>query len=145
MIAVKAGLLKSINQYFNKELARLRSINDLQGNERKQTKKIQKLFMKGDRKVNDIRHVIIHEECHTSKCSFLDNEGIEHHDNYAGKRIKRGLFRSSNGTLIHADLNASYNIIKKAIPEAFANGIEGIGLFPRSLSIGQMITSKGGC
>ncbi|MCL4420415.1 MAG: hypothetical protein M1477_01830 [Candidatus Thermoplasmatota archaeon] len=57
-----------------------------------------------------------------------------------GNRIKRGTFRSADGTLIHADLNASYNIIKKAIPEAFANGIEGIGLYPRSLSIRQMIT-----
>jgi putative transposase len=42
-----------------------------------------------------------------------------------GKRINRGLFRSGNGTLIHADLNGSYNIIRKAIPEAFANGIGG--------------------
>ena len=84
----------------------------------------------------------------TSSCfrmySFLDNETIEHHDTYMGNRIKRGTFRSANGTLIHADLNASYNIIKKAIPEAFTNGIEGIGLYPRSLSIRQMITHKGG-
>ncbi len=61
-----------------------------------------------------------------------------------GKRINRGLFRSGNGTLIHADLNGSYNIIRKAIPEAFTNWIEGVGLHPRSLSIRQMITSKGG-
>ena len=63
-----------------------------------------------------------------------------------GKRIKRGIFRSKDGILIHADLNAVYNIIKKAIPEAFADGIEGgIGLYPRSLSIPEftgMITSK---
>ena len=55
---------------------------------------------------------------------------------------------SISGILIHADLQAVYNIIKKAVPEAFANGIEGIGLYPRSLSINQMIkmiTSKGGC
>jgi len=203
-IAVKAGLLKSINQYFNKEFARYRSINDLQGN-RKQTEKIQKLFMKRNRKVKDIMHkvsksiveyagshnidtivighnngwkdsvnigkrnnqnfvqlpfnmlitqikykaeeigikVMMQNEDHTSKCSFLDNESIEHHDTYMGKRIKRGTFRSANGKLIHADLQASYNIIKKAIPDAFANGIEGIGLYPRSLSISQMITSKG--
>jgi len=89
--------------------------------------------------------VIIQDEEHTSKCSFLDNESIEHHDAYIGKRIKRGMFRSANGTLIHADLNAVYNIIKKAIPEAFAGGIEGVGLYPRILSIGEMITSKGGC
>ena len=62
-----------------------------------------------------------------------------------GKRIKRGVFQSANGKLIHADLNASYNIIKKAIPELKWNGIEGMGLYPRSLSIRQMITSKGGC
>jgi putative transposase len=41
-----------------------------------------------------------------------------------------------------------YNIIRKAVPEAFADGIEGIGLYPRSLSIPEftgLITSKDGC
>ena len=93
-------------------------------------------------------NVIIQEESHTSRCSFLDDESIEHHDIYMGKRIRRGVFRSKNGILIHADLQAVYNIIKKAVPEAFVNGIEGIGLYPRSLSIDQMIkmiTSRGGC
>jgi len=36
----------------------------------------------------------------------------------------------------------------KAIPEPKGDGIEGIGLYPRSLSIPEftgMITSKGGC
>jgi len=46
---------------------------------------------------------------------------------------------------MHADLQASYNIIKKAIPEAFANGIGGIGLYPGSLSIKEMITYKEVC
>ncbi len=35
----------------------------------------------------------------------------------------------------------------KAVPEAFVNGIEGIGLYPRSLSINEMIkmiTSRSG-
>ncbi|MEM0132418.1 hypothetical protein [Acidiplasma sp.] len=54
-----------------------------------------------------------HEESYTSKCSFLDNETIEKHEIYLGKRISRGIFKSLNGTLIHADLNASYNIIKR--------------------------------
>jgi len=206
-IAVRAGLLKSINQFYNKELARYSSINDLQGNERKQTMRLRKLFIKRNRKIKDIMHkvsrsvvdyakshnidtiiighnngwkqssnigkknnqnfvqlpfnmlitqikykaeetginVIMQNEDHTSKCSFLDNESIEHHETYMGKRIKRGTFRSADGRLIHADLQGSYNIMKKAVPEAFANGIEGIGLYPRSLSISQMITSKGGC
>lgn len=30
-------------------------------------------------------NVIIQEESYTSKCSFLDNESIEKHDNYLGK------------------------------------------------------------
>jgi len=41
----------------------------------------------------------------------------------------RGLFKSARGT-INADVNAAYNIIRKAIPEAFADGIEGVGLHP---------------
>jgi len=90
-------------------------------------------------------NVMIQEESHTSKCSFLDNEVVEHHDTYMGKRISRGTFLSANGTLIHANLNGSYNIIKKAVPELKVNWIEGIGLYPRSLSIKEMITSKGGC
>ena len=41
----------------------------------------------------------------------------------------RGLFKSARGT-INADVNAAYNIIRKAIPEAFADGIESVGLHP---------------
>lgn len=62
-------------------------------------------------------NVILTEESYTSKCSFLDNETIERHDNYLGKRIKRGLFKSAKGKLINADLNASLNILKKVVGE----------------------------
>ena len=58
--------------------------------------------------------VITHEESYTSKCSFLDDEEICKHEKYAGKRVKRGLFRSSNGHEINADINAAYNIARKA-------------------------------
>jgi putative transposase len=78
--------------------------------------------------------VIINEEAYTSKCSFLDLEPVRHHDKYVGKRY-RGLFRSSDGTKINADVNGLYNIMRKAIPEAFADGIEGLGVVPRRLSI----------
>ncbi|MHB1709391.1 MAG: RNA-guided endonuclease InsQ/TnpB family protein [Thermoplasmataceae archaeon] len=206
-IAVRGGVLKSINQFFNREYSRLKSTSDRQIGNRQLTQKERHLFMKRNRKLKDIMHklsravvnyaisrdvdtivighnngwkqeadmgkknnqnfvqipfsmliqqirykaeevgisVVVQEESHTSKCSFLDSESVEHHDVYAGKRTRRGVFRSADGILIHADLNAVYNIITKAIPEAFANGIEGIGLYPRSLSIRQMITSKGGC
>src|SRR5574343_352002 len=53
------------------------------------------------------------EESYTSKCSSLDLEEITKHETYMGKRTKRGLFTSSNGTKINADLNGSINILRK--------------------------------
>ena len=61
--------------------------------------------------------VHITEESYTSKCSFLDNEEICKHDGYKGKRIKRGLYKSSDGRLINADVNGALNILKKVIGE----------------------------
>jgi len=55
----------------------------------------------------------LQEESYTSKCSFLDNEPIKKHDVYKGKRVKRGLFRTSNGYLINADTNGAANILVK--------------------------------
>lgn len=56
---------------------------------------------------------IVTEESHTSKCSFLDKESVEHHGKYKGKRVKRGLFKTSKGILINADVNGSLNIGRK--------------------------------
>ncbi|WP_129678441.1 RNA-guided endonuclease TnpB family protein [Candidatus Chloroploca sp. Khr17] len=70
--------------------------------------------------------VVVRNESHTSKCSFFDDEPVAHHDQYVGRRIKRGLFRTRDGRLINADVNGAYNIIRKAIPNAFSNGIEGV-------------------
>ena len=61
--------------------------------------------------------VHITEESYTSKCSFLDNEEICKHEDYKGKRIKRGLYKSSDGRLINADINGALNILKKVIGE----------------------------
>ncbi len=75
--------------------------------------------------------VIVTEESYTSKCSFLDGEPIRKHEQYAGKRAKRGLFVASNGQTINADVNGSYNIIRKVIPDAWAGkGIEGVVVHP---------------
>ena len=75
--------------------------------------------------------VIEQEESHSSKCSFLDNESIEHHDKYLGKRISRGLFKSKKGTIINADVNGAYNILKKAILNVVeSDRIEDVGLHP---------------
>ncbi|MFW9852540.1 MAG: RNA-guided endonuclease InsQ/TnpB family protein, partial [Candidatus Thorarchaeota archaeon] len=59
-----------------------------------------------------IKVEIIPEE-YTSKCSFLDNEFPQFHPKYAGKRVTRGLFRTAQGYLINADVNAAYNILNK--------------------------------
>ena len=61
---------------------------------------------------------IVTEESYTSKCSFLDLESIEHHDDYVGRRVKRGLFRSANGICINADINGSLNIGRKYLTSA---------------------------
>ena len=50
--------------------------------------------------------------------------------------MKRGLFRTQNGSVINADVNGSYNIMKKAIPNVqYTNGIEGLGVNPLLLNI----------
>ena len=64
--------------------------------------------------------VITQEESYTSKASFLDNDDIPVYgevDNpkFSGRRIKRGLYRSGDGRLINADVNGSYNILRKGL------------------------------
>jgi putative transposase len=74
--------------------------------------------------------VIVQEESYTSKCSFLDLEPIRKHAQYCGRRVKRGEFVSAQGLPIHADINGSYNILRKALPSAFARGIQGVVVRP---------------
>ena len=69
-------------------------------------------------------NVLLTEESYTSKCSFLDDEDIKKHKVYKGKRIKRGLFKSSKGILINADVNGSLNILKKVVGNFKYNPIE---------------------
>lgn len=70
--------------------------------------------------------VVLTEEAYTSKASFLDRDylpsyqdGQEKPPVFSGKRIARGLYRAKDGRLINADCNGSYNIIRKAAPDAF--------------------------
>jgi len=76
---------------------------------------------------------VVTEE-YTSKCSFLDNEEIGKHDVYMGKRKHRGLFVSSTGRTINADVNGSYNILRKCKPSTFnAKGVQGVVVHPHIL------------
>lgn len=61
------------------------------------------------------------EESYTSKASFFDNDEIPKWNplnpekrNFSGKRIKRGLYQTSKGKLINADVNGALNILRKS-------------------------------
>ena len=60
------------------------------------------------------------EESYTSQASFLDGDSLPVFGKKSpgwkasGKRVKRGLYRSANGSLINADLNGAANILRKA-------------------------------
>jgi transposase len=75
-------------------------------------------------------NVIVQEESYTSRANFVGLDPIpvygktEKEPMFTGKRIKRGLYKTSVGQLINSDVNGAYNILRKAIPNAFSNGIE---------------------
>ena len=61
---------------------------------------------------------IITEESYTSKVDHLALEEMCYHDKYAGNRKKRGLFKSSTGKALNADLNGAVGILRKVIDES---------------------------
>ena len=86
--------------------------------------------------------IIITEESYTSKCSFIDFETLNKHDNYLGKRKYRGLFISKNGVKINADCNGSGNIIRKEFPNVFTDGIEGVVVRPIRINLKEFESYK---
>jgi IS605 OrfB family transposase len=78
--------------------------------------------------------VLVQEESYTSKASFLDLDpipiyGQEGADKvkFSGRRVKRGMYQSKSGKKLNADVNGSYNTMRKALPNVFAdNGIEDV-------------------
>ena len=65
--------------------------------------------------------LIKQEESYTSKASFFDRDDIPPFTNsddkeyvFSGKRIKRGLYKTSTGKLLNADVNGALNILKKS-------------------------------
>ena len=81
--------------------------------------------------LNSIK-LVEQEESYTSKCDHLAFEPIQKQAIYLGKRIKRGLFLSSIGKTINADVNGAIGIMlkSKVIPECekFISNIRNIGL-----------------
>ena len=175
--------LKSVNQWFNKENARLQGIKDRQGDKRRTTNRQKILADKRNRQVNDymsktakkiINYCIAHnigtlvvgynetfqrntdigrqnnqnfvnipygklrskleclcelngiafvkqEESYTSKASFWDKDVIPVYNadnpqkyHFSGKRVQRGLYKTSDGMLLNADVNGALNILRKS-------------------------------
>ena len=175
--------LKSVNQWFNKENARLQGIKDRQGDKKRTTNRQKILADKRNRQVNDymsktakkiINYCIAHnigtlvvgynetfqrntdigrqnnqnfvnipysklrskleylcelngiafvkqEESYTSKASFWDKDVIPVYNadnpqkyHFSGKRIQRGLYKTSDGVLLNADVNGALNILRKS-------------------------------
>jgi len=86
--------------------------------------------------------VIITEESYTSKASFFDHDILPKYNkdnnakyNFSGKRVKRGLYKTSAGLLVNADVNGALNIITKVIPDAFKVRDIGFVTNPQVLSI----------
>lgn len=87
--------------------------------------------------------VVVREESYTSRASLLDmddiptykqNDNAEYH--FSGKRIHRGLYRSSNGTVMNADVNGAANILRKEYPHAFDEVKDFAYLYETTLAIG---------
>lgn len=175
--------LKSINQWFNKENARLQSIKDKQKYDKKPTLRQKYLYSSRNNKVNDYmsktaRKIINYclennigtlvcgynetfqrnsnigkannqtfvnipfgklrekleylcklyglifveqEESYTSKSSFFDMDILPEFEvdkpqtySFLGKRIKRGLYQTSKGYILNADVNGALNILRKS-------------------------------
>lgn len=71
---------------------------------------IQQLEYKG--KMEGI-NVMVTEESYTSKTDHFINEPMKHLDERKGRRIKRGLFKSSIGKVLNADINGAIGIMRK--------------------------------
>lgn len=72
--------------------------------------------------------VVTHEESYTSKIDHLSFEEMKHRDIYSGKRKRRGLFQSSVGKLLNADINGAIGIGRKVFGDSYVNEIIGSGL-----------------
>ncbi|MBQ3944143.1 MAG: transposase [Alphaproteobacteria bacterium] len=80
--------------------------------------------------------VIVNEESYTSKCDALALECIDKHDEYMGKRVKRGLYQSSTGRLINADVNGAINIMRKVVGDSeYVTRIIGSGRLFRPIRV----------
>jgi putative transposase len=86
---------------------------------------------------------ILQEESYTSKSSFLDKDILPVYQNgdkkysFLGTRINRGLYQSKEGKFLNADVNGSYNIMRKVVGEVIydiVNSVE-VSSMPYKFSV----------
>jgi IS605 OrfB family transposase len=62
---------------------------------------------------------VVTEEAYTSRASYLDGDSLPKYGfkpsgwKASGKRVQRGLYRPSDGSIVNADLNGAANILNK--------------------------------
>jgi len=87
--------------------------------------------------------VLLQEESSTSKASVLDRDPIPTYQAnqaekpvFSGTRIARSWYRASDGTIIHADINGSSNMLRKSSSDLSQVGRGGAGaaVRPRRLA-----------
>lgn len=184
-LIISGKVLKSINQFYNKQMAKYRSIAMILNN-RRSTNRMRSITDKRNLRIHDLLHkasrmitdyavdnkvdvvILGHnvfqkqnirigktngqnfvqlpystlsfmlryklseqgilfvetEESYTSKADFIAGDKIPVFSKdrqgtyrFSGRRIKRGLYRHSDGTVTNADVNGSGNIMRKVFPE----------------------------
>ena len=86
--------------------------------------------------------VIEREESYTSQASFLDLDEIPTYGKvktepvFSGVRKHRGMYVSKDNTIINADVNGSYNILRKEVPELFTKDfIQTLSYTPKRITL----------
>ena len=79
-------------------------------------------------------YVRVINESYTSKSSFYDNDPIVK-GQYSGERIRRSLYKTKDGLIVNADINAALNIYKKYIIKSNSTNNKIDYLMSRGLTI----------
>ena len=80
--------------------------------------------------------LITTNESYTSKCDHFAGEEMKHYENYLGKRVKRGLFKSSTGKTLNADINGAIGIARKVFHDAVKSLVDsGTAFVPVKINI----------
>ena len=78
--------------------------------------------------------VVITEEAYTSISSAIDGDDLPKYGEkkpvFQGHRIARGLYKTGKGRLLNADVNGSFNMMRKVIPDVLDQGIKGLPFNP---------------